>query len=372
MKHIKGLDSLRAIAVLLVIPWHWLPPEFIKSLPVGPAGVTIFFVLSGFLITRILLEGKCKTEAEGKGKASFIANFVFRRALRILPIYYLLVIPALCYAILKQQDLEKFAYLLTFTSNFYFLKINAWDTFFSHTWTLAIEEQFYLVWPLVLVFVNRKYLLPVILGFIVLGVASQVAIQSDGFRMYQLYACCDSFGVGALLAWVIVFKPTLLKSFFRVSAVLALATLVFLYIQLFHLPDVIVPLRIQVSVITVCCISYMLHASTLSTPMPAYLSVLINNNTLAAIGKISYGMYLYHIFIPKLTGVFIYGTVYKHLPVFIRDHFQFFIFPINFAVLVIVSSLSWKYFEQPILRFKKYSFFRENAVWKFRSTKQAA
>src|SRR5688572_28655533 len=123
MKYIKGLDSLRAIAVLMVIAWHWLPSNEVQTVPVGPAGVTIFFVLCGFLITRILLEGRSVAETSGKGNQVFIANFIFRRAHRILPIYYLVVIAAFCYAAFMNLDLEKFAYLFTFTANFYFLKM---------------------------------------------------------------------------------------------------------------------------------------------------------------------------------------------------------------------------------------------------------
>ena len=369
MKYIKGLDSLRAIAVLMVIAWHWLPSNEVQTVPVGPAGVTIFFVLSGFLITRILLEGRAVAEISGKGKQVFIANFIFRRALRILPIYYLVVIPAFCYAVFMNLDLEKFGYLFTFTSNFYFLKMQSWDIYFSHTWTLAIEEQFYLLWPIVIVFLRRKYMLPCILAFIVVGIGSQYLVSGEGFRMYMLYACCDTFGVGALLAWVVVYKPGLLKAFRNVSGLLAVLAFILIYLQIYQWYELAFPLRIQLSVITIFFISYIIHASISETPMPKLLALLINSNALAGLGKISYSMYLYHIFVPKLTGIFTY-SIFKYLPVLVQDRFQYFMFPFNFLLLVFISRLSWKYIEKPMLSFKKYSFTRK-PNWKFHSLEKA-
>ena len=92
MNYIKPLDSLRAIAVFLVIIWHWLgKSNGLNNFPNGPMGVVIFFVLSGFLITRILLEGRNKIESAGSSKMIFFKNFYIRRSLRIFPLYYIVV-----------------------------------------------------------------------------------------------------------------------------------------------------------------------------------------------------------------------------------------------------------------------------------------
>src|SRR5215217_808830 len=92
MQHIKKLDSLRAIAAILVILWHWVPTDsLINTFDNGAIGVNIFFVLSGFLITRILLGNRNEAGIQSNNKLLVFKNFYARRALRIFPIYYLLI-----------------------------------------------------------------------------------------------------------------------------------------------------------------------------------------------------------------------------------------------------------------------------------------
>ena len=88
MKHIKELDSIRTIAVLLVVVHHWLSEDFfLNAFPNGEMGVNAFFVLSGFLISRILFENRKKINDQGSKKLFLIKNFVIRRTLRIFPVY---------------------------------------------------------------------------------------------------------------------------------------------------------------------------------------------------------------------------------------------------------------------------------------------
>ena len=119
MKYIKQFDSVRGIAVLFIIIYHWVPAELLKAIPLGFNVVDVFFVLSGFLITRILLESKKKAEDLNIGKPLVFANFFVRRALRIFPIYYLLIFLVL---IIDHIDKPKLIHLLTYTFNFYSFK----------------------------------------------------------------------------------------------------------------------------------------------------------------------------------------------------------------------------------------------------------
>src|ERR1044072_9103532 len=92
MGYIKQLDSVRAIAVFLVVVWHWFPRNsFIEKLHAGSLGVDIFFVLSGFLITQILLKYRSNSGGSIKAKTIVLKNFYARRVLRIFPIYYLTI-----------------------------------------------------------------------------------------------------------------------------------------------------------------------------------------------------------------------------------------------------------------------------------------
>lgn len=157
MKYRQDIDGLRAIAVLSVVLYHagvpWLPGGFV--------GVDIFFVISGFLITRILVE-----EAS-TGRYS-IANFYVRRARRILPVLYFILVVVLLLGLLLLLPLEILglseSVLATslFSSNFLFWKQSGYFDISAelkpllHTWSLAVEEQFYVLWPLVLVFCYRR------------------------------------------------------------------------------------------------------------------------------------------------------------------------------------------------------------------------
>ena len=159
MEKIKGLDTLRAFAVFFVIIQHfgvWFDytspsGKFITNvlIPDGGFGVNLFFVLSGFLITSILL--KAKSAARDDQRLTLVKNFFIRRALRIFPIYYLLLF--FLFFIDYPDIRHYFVYFVTYTSNILSWLTNSWNSF-SHTWTLAVEEQFYLLWPWLIIFVN--------------------------------------------------------------------------------------------------------------------------------------------------------------------------------------------------------------------------
>ena len=122
MKHFKQLDSLRAISVLLVIIHHWMPWTKIKALHLGEIGVNTFFVLSGFLITRILMETKNQSETSGVSKTLVFKNFFVRRALRIFPIYYLTIFLLLLFASSTGTGIkENFLYFVTYKSKFFIM-----------------------------------------------------------------------------------------------------------------------------------------------------------------------------------------------------------------------------------------------------------
>jgi peptidoglycan/LPS O-acetylase OafA/YrhL len=154
---IRGFDGLRALAFLLVFISH----KAISPLTdrYGTAGVWIFFVLSGFLITRILAQGRGKIEA---GRGSFIsglAQFYGRRTARIFPVYYVFLTVV---TMLALRDLVEVASPERQASNWFYLsnvyiELNGWQTRLGHLWSLAVEEQFYLLFaPLVLAVPRRQ------------------------------------------------------------------------------------------------------------------------------------------------------------------------------------------------------------------------
>jgi peptidoglycan/LPS O-acetylase OafA/YrhL len=158
-KHFAGLDSLRCFSVLAVV-WHHTGSELASvNLPIvgrGYLGVTMFFVISGYLITTLLLR-----EFRANQKIDY-KKFMARRALRIFPLYYaVLALYVLLVVLLESESAAGEAfwvnlpYFLSYTSN-YFVPLNDGRVIFYFSWSLATEEQFYLVWPLILALLKPK------------------------------------------------------------------------------------------------------------------------------------------------------------------------------------------------------------------------
>ena len=181
MKYIKQLDSLRAIAVTFVVFGHYFPSFYIwKYFPIGSIGVDLFFVLSGFLITNILINQRELNDSFKYTKLRIISNFYLRRILRIFPIYYLFVIFVYLFSSIVQANVHSaLPYLLTYTVNIYFFKKQGFSGEISHLWTLAVEEQFYLIWPWIVLFTKKYFLLYIIIFFILIGVIGKILMVNN-------------------------------------------------------------------------------------------------------------------------------------------------------------------------------------------------
>jgi peptidoglycan/LPS O-acetylase OafA/YrhL len=189
------LDGLRAVAVAAVAYSHWLP-EFQFGLPLG-AGVHLFFVLSGFLITRILLGLR---DADDRPRA--IARFYVRRALRLFPAFYVVLALAALAGVPLVRD--TWPWHASYLSNVFIASREAWQGHVSHFWSLAVEEQFYLVWPWFIVWAPGRSLVPIVIATILVGPAAHIVAATRGlgepFWALVPGGSADSLGVGALVA----------------------------------------------------------------------------------------------------------------------------------------------------------------------------
>ncbi len=167
-RYVKAVDGLRAIAVTLVMLYH-LGTYKLGGLTIefGWVGVQLFFVLSGFLITQILLNDR------DQALGDYLKRFYWRRSLRIFPLYffYLLIVTAMFVA--SQQPVkfvEQAPYLFTYTYNFSSLT-GAWyhSAFLTHLWSLSVEEQFYLVWPFLIYFLPHLWLKRLVVVLVLAG-----------------------------------------------------------------------------------------------------------------------------------------------------------------------------------------------------------
>ena len=220
LRHNPALDGVRGLAVLLVLANHFLtrgdPDRGLLALPfkvaqAGWTGVDLFFVLSGFLITSILWKTK--------DNEHYFRAFYSRRALRIFPLYYavlavtLLLLPALSFSRTAIASiLENQAYLWTYTSNFCPARLSHGWLNLGHLWSLAIEEQFYLLWPLLIWRLDRKVCIRVALGAICVSLFARTSLQLLAMKAPEFaptaargtfaWTFCrfDSLAMGALIA----------------------------------------------------------------------------------------------------------------------------------------------------------------------------
>jgi peptidoglycan/LPS O-acetylase OafA/YrhL len=326
------LDGIRAFAVIFVILSHWFAP-FTSSgyIPYGELGVMLFFVLSGFLITGILLRYKYGIVTKQNTTGFYLKKFFTRRALRIFPIYYLTIALVLIFspAIFEGQAIWHCLYL----SNFYFVLVkHEWQQPVSHWWSLAVEEQFYLIWPSIILFVNHKYLSTCILVLIVVApIFRQLVLPDTYMYKYLTPSCFDALGIGALLA-LHYEKIEHVLTTKRVYVLIILAMLTVAFFTKYTFTFSRATDRLFMSLFAFLLIF------KASKGFTGVLGAILTHPVIIYIGKISYGLYLYHKLLPLFN--------YNNYPV---AGMQL----LRIALLLSIASLSYFLIEKPILRFKQ-------------------
>jgi peptidoglycan/LPS O-acetylase OafA/YrhL len=295
-----GLEGLRGVAILLVVVFHagtFLAPEGSRHHFFGMfIGVDVFFTLSGFLITSLLLQ-----EHRSTGRISF-SGFYMRRALRLLPAVVALLVVCVGYVVATDQSMRTYAKtafgVLTYTTNWLFLNDVAFTDGFGHMWSLAIEEQFYLLWPALLYLLIRatrhrtEALLVVVLGVVVLGAIWRALLWERYEAWPDVYfrtdARLDQLLLGAALA--IALHLGLLRTKARPwLAVVALAGIGAIAMTTDHASAPYFQWAAALTAVASATAIYstledggIVHAALSSTPM-RYL------------GRISYSLYLWHL-----------------------------------------------------------------------------
>ncbi len=356
--YMPQLDSLRAIAVFLVLTEHWIVEgHWFKVLPYGVIGVTIFFVLSGFLITGILLKSRIVDEEKNESRFYSIKQFYIRRFLRIFPIYYLTVF--ILYIINARFIRERILWYLSYTINIYYFETRNWIGTTGHFWTLCVEEQFYVIWPLIILFIPRKYLLKTIFAVVLLGPFFRAGMSAffdptefgANFINKLAPSCMDALGLGALLAYLRINQnemfslKNLWPKIFLIANIVILIILLFFYkpiLKVFPSNFVQLILRQFFIVFTISVISFFI-VSKVSIGFTGFLKIIFENRLLIYLGKISYGLYLYHNFIPDMYTYF--------MPPIQSFYLRFSVYT---SILIIIASISWFVIEKPINNLKKY------------------
>ena len=367
--YMAQLDSLRSFAVLAVLIHHFCPSDFFLNsyFNVGPQAVRFFFVLSGFLITGILLRCKSSIEFSDKNFWSIIKRFYIRRVLRLLPAYYLTIF--LSWLAAHETFKQSVLWHLFHLSNFYYSFINEFDTISSHFWALSVEEQFYLFWPFLILLCPLKHLPKVLICGLPVAFIFRFSLillgWDNSIREYILpLGSLDSFILGGLLAFCREYRshlPPFMKQpivgFVKTFLVLLCGTFIFLKNDIYTVfwaydsGVITTPALTAISpLIQAILFTIIIHQG--SKGIGGILGKILSFEPLIYLGRISYGVYLYHLLTAHLIG-----RLWAHFNWPYDDQVWYFSV-IYFLVCSLSSigaaSLSWRYFEKPIVVLKRH------------------
>lgn len=342
-KHIPQLDALRGVAVLIVMLYHitdLVPRLHLKPLfGFGYTGVDLFFVLSGFLITGILVDSK--------DSKRYFTNFYARRALRIWPLYYLLLfftfvlLPAV-HPTLKAYIFESchpWQAFLFFLQNLT-LKRQAFDTL-RLTWSLAIEEQFYLVWPVIVWLAPRRILKPLALSMLCLSVALRWCVLVGLVPPLTIYmntlTRLDGLSLGAFLAlWI----PQADERIARLAGIIAAGLAILVLIVLRWVQP-----------------GHWAFFSLVAAGFAGTLCLAITTNGLSKLqflrstGKISYALYLIHVPVFTFASAHALGRIlFPHSPTAAEVG----LVVISLTLCYALAAASWHFLESRILKLKSH------------------
>ncbi len=340
------LDSLRGLAIAGVIVSHLHFESPLLQIGWGRYGVELFFVLSGFLITGILLKAREQVDAGRRTGGAAVRQFFIRRVLRIFPIYYLTLAVTAIIGIAPVR--ETLGWHLLYASNIYFALRGDWNGPISHLWSLAVEEQFYLFWPWLILFLPRRWLRLAIviavvagplyrLGCVLLG-ANAIATES------LLFGCLDGLGIGSLLAYL-RWDDTLPEWFQRAGGWIALP------LVLFFQSVVIFPQLVQAELVAGRTCRAVLFGWVVQRAAAGFRGVpgaMLSFAPLAWLGRISYGLYLFHNFAFDVAQKVLHYGFRIELPPTLAVWRTTMV-----AGSVLMAAVSWRYFEAPINRFKE-------------------
>lgn len=371
--HLPALDGVRGLAITVVLfahaainvpagPWPSLVGRAYFTLcSFGWIGVDLFFVLSGFLITRILIEAR---QSPG-----YFRNFYARRALRIFPLYYGVLALLFLLNVLVEpspssgKSVDSFAWLWFYVSNIG-LVIKGQELHFSdwyltgHFWSLAVEEQFYLIWPVVVLMSSPAGLRRVCLGFMVAALVLRIFLVANGASLFAVYLqtpCkMDTFAAGAWLACAV--HAGELASLVRPARWVALGGVVFLAIlggtafqrgQWYPYDDAFMR-TLGLSMLWAFFGSLLVLA--LAAKQQSVTGRFFSSAPLRWLGKYSYGIYVFHGLLAPLVVAWVLART-DGVGAFLQS-LAYILTSSTLAILV--AWCSWHLYERHWLRLKRF------------------
>lgn len=364
--YLPALDTLRFFAFLCVFVSH-LPfiltwqPAVIKNVVVrntlaaGVFGVDLFFTLSAYLITRLLLQ-----ERASSGKIH-VLYFYIRRALRIWPLYFFFL--AFGSVLLYFDSAFRFAalepkYLLLlaiFVGNFAPANWMGSAYVLNHLWSVSVEEQFYLCWPTAIRGASERGIKMTALGLLIVASLARVAAWLAGASLRWIWTCTftrlDPFAVGILLGTVPYARVTSLRSHWRLGLLLA-GFVAWGFAAYFEIPRV--PKEAHIGLL----LEYPLAAAGSGAFLLATLSTagksarFMTNRWLVYLGRISYGLYVYHLFVMVFTNHYLFPIFlgwFQDPPMWVG---RLVYVSVSFSLTVFLAAVSYRWLESPFLKLK--------------------
>lgn len=354
------LDGLRGVAILCVVVFHLNHSVYdgrpmigdYVGLPQGYLGVDIFFVLSGFLITSLLLE-----EWARSGSIS-LKRFYMRRALRLLPALIVFLGVMVLFALFTMpepaaiQVYRTSLYALFYSVNWVSaLSLDSVALSLAHTWSLSIEEQFYLLWPLLLwallrFEIGRRKIVGLVVAGIVLIVAHRLILFSGSTTVARVYAGtdtrADSLLIGCVCAMLITWRMLPEARWFRtINGVLAFAGIIVIELYLTaHMPGTLKSLTSVFNLgFTIFGLSVAALLVYLMTTPPQIAMRILENRPLVWIGRVSYSLYLWHLFAVVIARAI--GPSSPHAVALL-----------SVAIAMLIAAATYYWIELPFLRLK--------------------
>ena len=335
--YMPQLDGVRGLAIIAVIIWHFdaWSSHYVAW---GPIGVRLFFVLGAFLVTAGLLRARDQVAAGRQTVGAAVRAFFSGRAIRIMPVYYLVILVGFAFGLPSVR--EPIVWHLLFATNLYIGVQQTIPLETAHFWFLGAQEQFYLLWPFLVLLLPRRALMPASIALIALALGARIAIVLGAANMFWYFASplsnLDAIGLGALIA---VLRHDGKDD---VLARLTAPGTAWVALALFLIGGVVTQFLYGGVAGTLCDLALSLSFAWLvigaSRGFQGVGGALLNSRPLHDTGVISYGLYIVHPFmLPAVAWLGLKGYSGTVLAA---------------ALAFLLAGLSWHFIEKPIVALK--------------------
>jgi peptidoglycan/LPS O-acetylase OafA/YrhL len=332
----QQLDALRAVAIAIVMLHHYINPPILLS----GFGVTFLFVLSGYFATNTLLNLRKRMESGRTEMGGAVKDFYMRRYLRICPMYFLVLLITALFNVEGARD--SLPWNAFFLANIQTVVSQQWNGRFSAMWSLSFLEQFYLIWPFVVLVLPRRRLVPALILLTLVGPAWRLCCYWQNLSAIDWsvnpLSSCDAVGCGALLAVARLglVNKNVLPRLLWVARWFAVPSFLLLVIAKgIHQP----PWYTEIVIPFVASLAFVWLSEKASRGFTGPIGTLLNNELLAHIGRMSYSIFLIHCFTElALPHVGVLGQI-------LDSNYRFLVL---IPCTVLLANIAWSWIEKPI------------------------